>query len=126
MSSGICHEFTVPNTPQQNGVAEHMNRTLVETVHSLLVHAKLPRKFWAEALSTAVYLRNRSPTKAVESMTPYEAWTRKKPSVGHFRVFGCHAYSHNYFKRRTKETGFEVMKVHFGWLWGGDQGIQIV
>ena len=102
MSSGIRHEFTVPNTPQQNGVAERMNRTLVETVRSLLVHAKLPHKFWAEALSTAVYLRNRSPTKAVESMTPYEAWTRKKPSVGHLRVFGCHAYSHMSRDERRK------------------------
>ena len=57
---GVRHELTVPKTPQQNGVAERMNRTLVESVRSMLSDAKLPKKFWAEALSTAVYLRNRS------------------------------------------------------------------
>ena len=53
-----CHEFTVPMTPQQNGVAEQTNRTLVEVVRSMLSDAKLPKKFWAEALSTSVYLHN--------------------------------------------------------------------
>ena len=62
---GIRHEYTVPKTPQQNGVAERMNRTLVEAVLSMLLDAKLPKCFWAEALATAVYLRNRSPTNAV-------------------------------------------------------------
>ena len=68
---GIRHELTIPKTPQQNGVAERMNRTSVESVRSMLIHAQLPHKFWAEALSTAVYFRNRSPTKAVEDKTPY-------------------------------------------------------
>ena len=63
---GIRHEYTVPKTPQQNGVAERMNRTLVEAVRSMLSDAKLPKCFWAEALATAVYLRNRSPTNAVQ------------------------------------------------------------
>ena len=51
---GVHHEFTVPKTPQQNGVAEWMNRTLVEVVRSMLSDAKLPKIFWAEAISTAV------------------------------------------------------------------------
>ena len=93
-SAGVRHELTVPKTPEQNGVAERMNRTLVESVRSMLVDASLPHKFWAEALSTAVYLRNRSPTKAVDGMTPFEAWTGKKPSVSHLRVFGCKAFAH--------------------------------
>jgi hypothetical protein len=93
-SEGIRHERTVPKTPQQNGVAERMNRTLVEAVRSMLTDAKLPRKFWGEAISTAVYLRNWSPTKAVEGKTPYEAWMGKKPTVSHLRVFGCDAYAH--------------------------------
>ena len=83
---GIRHELSVPKTPEQNGVAERLNRTLVESVRSMLSDAKLPQKFWAEALSTAVYLRNRSPTKAVTEMTPFEAWSREKPGVGHLRV----------------------------------------
>ena len=62
---GIKHEYTIPKTPQQNGVSERMNRTLVEAVRSMLVDAKLPHRFWAEALSTAAYLINRSPTKTL-------------------------------------------------------------
>ena len=86
------HEFTVPKTPEQNGVAERMNRTLVESVRSMLIDAKLPQRFWA--LSTAVYLKNRSPTKAVKDVTPYEAWRKEKPKVEHLRVFGWDAYAH--------------------------------
>ena len=71
-----------------------MNRTLVESVRSMLSDAHLPQSFWAEALSIAVYLRNRSPTKAADGMTPFEAWMKKRPSVPHLRVFGCKAYVH--------------------------------
>lgn len=91
---GVRHELTVPKTPQQNGVAERMNRTLVEAVRSMLSDAKLPKKFWAEALSTAVYLRNRSPTTTVQGKTPFEAWTKEKPDVGHLKVFGCLCFAH--------------------------------
>ena len=91
---GVRHELTVPNTPEQNGVAERMNRTLVKAVRSMLADARLPHHFWAKALSTAVYLRNRSPTIAVEGKTPFEACTGQKPNVGHLRVFGCAAYAH--------------------------------
>ena len=60
----------------------------------MLVDSKLPHRFWAEALSTCVYLRNHSPTKALRGITPYEAWIGIKPDVSHFRVFGCAAYVH--------------------------------
>ena len=99
---GVRHELTVPKTPEQNGVAEWMNRTLVETTRSMLADSKLPQMFWAEALSTAVYLRNRSPTKSVEAMTPSEAWTGKKPNVNHLRIFGCAAYAHVAKDKRRK------------------------
>lgn len=92
--TGVKHELTVPRNPEQNGVAERMNRTIVEMARSMLADAKLPSKFWAEAVSTAVYLRNRSPTISVEGMTPFEALTSKKPHVEMFRVFGCLAYAH--------------------------------
>ena len=91
---GIRHERTVPKTPKRNGVAERMNRTIVETARCMLAEAKLPRKFWAEAVSTAVYLRNRSPMTAVSGMTPFEALTGDKPCVDILRVFGCLAYVH--------------------------------
>ena len=91
---GVRHELTVPKTPEQNGVAERMNRTLVESVRAMLADARLPHRFWAEALSTAVYLRNRSPAMAIKGMTPFEALTGEKPNVEHLRVFGCAAYAH--------------------------------
>ena len=71
-----------------------MNRTLVEMMRSMLIDSKLPQRFWAEALSTAVYLRNRSPTKAVNGSTPFEAWTGDKPHLKLLRRFGCVAYTH--------------------------------
>ena len=91
---GIAIQRTVRKTPEQNGVAERMNRTLVEVMRSMLSESSLPKKFWAEALATATYLRNRSPTKAVEEMTPLEAWSGVKPNVTHLRVFGSLCYSH--------------------------------
>ena len=93
-TEGIKHEQTTPHTPQQNGVAERLNRTLIEGVRTMLADSKLPHQFWAEALATMVYLRNRSPTRALEGITPYEAWNGSKPSVDSLRVFGCSAYAH--------------------------------
>ena len=80
---GIKHELTIPHTPEQNGVAERLNRTLIEGVRTMLVDSRLPRRFWAEALSTMVYLRNRSPTKALDGITPYEA---EHGSSSHLRM----------------------------------------
>ncbi len=68
------NEHAVPKTPEQNGVAERLNRTLVESARSMLLDANLSKSYWAEAISTAVYIRNRCPTKAVLRMTPFEAW----------------------------------------------------
>ena len=61
---------------------------------SMLAGSILPQKLWAEAMSTAVYLRNQSPTKAVKGMTPHEAFHGNKPNVKHLRVFGCVAFAH--------------------------------
>ena len=88
------HQQTVPKTPEQNGVSECMNRTLVETIRSMLSGAKLPKWFWAEGLSTAVYLRNRSPARALGGKTPFQFWHGEKPDVKHLRVFGCVAHTH--------------------------------
>ncbi len=72
-TEGLRHELTVPKTPQQNGVAERLNHTLMEMVRTMLVESKLDQRFWEEEISTAVYLKNHSPTKAVVGMTPFEA-----------------------------------------------------
>ena len=94
INEGIRHEKTVPKTPEQNGVSERMNRTLVEMVRSMLISSDLPKSFWAEALNTATYLRNRSPSTANQGMTAFEALTGLKPNVDNLRIFGCIAYIH--------------------------------
>ena len=81
MEKGIAHQLTNPYTPEQNGVSERLNRTLVESARSMLIHAKMPLKFWAEAVNTAVYLHNWSPTSALKEKTPFESWFGKKPNV---------------------------------------------
>ena len=91
---GTQHELNVPKTPQQNGVAEHMNRTIVEVIRSMLADSELPKRFWAKALSTATCLRSGSPTNAVQDRTPYEAWTGNKPNVSHLKIFGYGTYTH--------------------------------
>ena len=89
-SRGICAQYTMPGTPQQNGVAERRNRTLIEMVRSMLSNCSLPLSLWIYALRTATYVLNRVPSKAVPK-TPYELWTGRKPSLRHLRVWGCPA-----------------------------------
>ena len=91
---GLQRQLTVAYTPQQNGVAERKNRTIVEMAKSMLHEKGMTHEFWGEAVYTAVYLMNRCPTKAVEDKTPFEAWSGRKPSVNHLKVFGsiCYAY----------------------------------
>lgn len=81
--------MTVGYAPEQNGVSERKNRTVMEMARSMLYEKGLPKTFWAEAVYTAVYLLNRCPTKAVQNKTPIEAWSGQKPSARHRRVFGC-------------------------------------
>ena len=85
---GIVAQYTMPGSPDQNGVAERRNRTLLDMVRSMLSSSNLPKSLWAEALKTAVYILNRVPTKAVPK-TPFELWKGWKPSLRHMRVWGC-------------------------------------
>ena len=80
----------MPGTPQQNGVAERRNRTLMEMVRSMLSYSFVPLSLWMHSLKTATYLLNRVPSKSVPK-TPYELWTGKKPSLKHLHVWGCPA-----------------------------------
>ncbi|GJZ18873.1 retrovirus-related pol polyprotein from transposon TNT 1-94 [Tanacetum coccineum] len=75
IESGIARHLTVVGTPQQNGVAERMNRTLMDKVRCLLIQSGLPKTFWAEATCTAAYLINRSPSGAIEKKKPIEMWS---------------------------------------------------
>ena len=87
---GIRHQTTNDYTPEQNGMAERANRSIVERAKCMLFEAGLSKAFWAEAVSTAVYLLNRSPTHG-HDVTPEEAWSGRKPNLSHVRVFGTKA-----------------------------------
>lgn len=100
-SAGIVHQTTVPYTPQQNGVAERMNRTLVEKARCMMYDAKLPVKFWAEAVCTAAYIVNRLPFSGGKK-SPEELWTGRKPDLSNIRVFGCKSMSHIPREKRGK------------------------
>jgi hypothetical protein len=89
---GVKHFTTTPYTPQQNGVVERRNRTVVEMARCLLKSKGVPGEFWGEAVATAVHLLNRAPTRSLQGKTPYEAWYKKKPKVHYLRTFGCVAH----------------------------------
>lgn len=75
-------------------LAERINRTFIETACSIMNHASLPPSFWAEAVRTAVFLRNQSPTAVVNKMTPSECWDNAKPNVSNLKVFGFLPHVH--------------------------------
>jgi hypothetical protein len=89
---GIHHEYTVHDSPEQNGVAERVNRTVVEHARALLIGADFPKALWAEAVNHAVYLKNRSPTRALTNKTPFEVVHGEKPDLSGIRRFGCTIY----------------------------------
>ncbi|GLC41061.1 hypothetical protein PLESTB_000947700 [Pleodorina starrii] len=90
---GATHEKSAPYTPQQNGKAERLNRTLLDKLRAMLAESKVPKMWWHEALKTACHVRNRSPVSG-KSKTPLELFTGKVPDVSRLRVFGCVAYVH--------------------------------
>ena len=90
----IEHEETCAHSPEQNGVAERLNRTLMEKARPMVAHAGVGKAFWAEAVHTANYLKNRTPMKALGMKTPYKAWYGKQPDLLNLRVFSCMAFAH--------------------------------
>lgn len=93
-SVGIEHQTTVPYSPQQNGVAERTNRSIVEKARSMLSGCSLPKGYWEDAFKTSVYLKNRSPHRALDHQTPFEKWHGYKSDLSHLRIFGCRALIH--------------------------------
>lgn len=89
---GVAHQTTTRYTPEQNGAAERLNRTLMERVRAMLEESGLPKELWGEAVRTAAYLKNRSPTSK-RTKTPWELFYGKKPDVSRLRVFGATAYA---------------------------------
>ncbi|GKC93525.1 putative ribonuclease H-like domain-containing protein, partial [Tanacetum coccineum] len=89
-SKGINKDYSVARTPQQNGVAERKNRTLIEAARTMLADSKLPTMFWTEAVSTACYVLNRVLVTRPYNKTPYELLSGKVPNISHLKPFGCH------------------------------------
>ena len=90
--NGIEHEFSAARTPQQNGVVERKNRTLIEAARTMLEESKLPTYFWAEAVNTACFTQNISLINKVKGMTPYQLIKKRKPSLNFLHVFGCKCF----------------------------------
>ena len=118
-NNGIKMEKTVPMTPQQNGVAERMNKTLNEHARSMRIHAGLPKMFWAEAVNTAAYLINHGPSIPLDGKIPEEVWSGKEVNLSHLRVFGCISYVHIDFAERSKLDAKSNKCVFVGY--GGDE-----
>ncbi|WVZ10601.1 hypothetical protein V8G54_015131 [Vigna mungo] len=100
--TGVEHQLTTPYSPQQNGTAERKNQTIMEMARCLLHDKVLPKKFWAEAVNTAVFLLNRLPTKALQQRTPFEAWYGYKPELFNLKIFGCLCFSYIPHIKREK------------------------
>ena len=98
---GIIIQYNMSGTPQQNGVEERRNRTLMDMVRSMLANSNLTEFLWTEALKTAVHILNRVPSKSVPK-TPYEIWTGRKPSLRYLRVWGCPAEAKLYNPQSRK------------------------
>nr|GEW00555.1 putative ribonuclease H-like domain-containing protein [Tanacetum cinerariifolium] len=111
---GIKREFSVPRTPQQNGITERKNRTLIEVARTMLADSLLPIPFWFEAVNTSCYVQNRVLVTKPHNKTPYELLHGKTPSIGFMRPFGCHVTILNTLDSLGKFNG----KVDKGFLVG--------
>lgn len=116
--SGIRHQTSIPYTPEQNGLAERMNRTLCEKARCMIFDAGLERTFWAEAVSTAAFLANRSPNRGLGdiNLTPEEIWSGKKPDLSNLKLFGCRAMAHIPKQKRKKWDSKSEECVFVGYL----------
>ncbi len=90
--NGTIRELTVHDTPEQNGVAERGNRTNLEHARAMLIASSLPRSLWTEAINHFIWIRNRTPTRALKDQTPFEAATKRKPDLRNLPEFGASAY----------------------------------
>nr|GFC22353.1 hypothetical protein [Tanacetum cinerariifolium] len=114
-AEGIQHQTSVARTPEQNGVVERRNRTLVEAARTMLSVAKVPLFFWAEAIATACFTQNRSLVIPHHEKTPYHIINKRKPSVKFFHIFGsvCYIVRDGENLDKMKEKGDECIFVGY-------------
>jgi hypothetical protein len=113
---GIKHEFSTPYTPQQNGVVERKNRTLIDIASTMLGEYKIPEQFWSEAVNIACHAINRLNLHLLLKKTSYKLLTSNKPNISYFRVFGSKCYI---LVKRGRHSKF-APKVVEGFLLGYD------
>nr|GEX83346.1 zinc finger, CCHC-type [Tanacetum cinerariifolium] len=112
--NGIARQLTAPYSPQQNGVVERRNRTIMSTTRCMMKATEMPQDFWAEAVRHAIYILNSVPTKALEDITPYEAIKGKNPNLKDLRVSGCIAYAKVPSQHLTKLDDISIRMVYLG------------
>ena len=112
--SGIRHESSTPYTPQQNGVAERVIRTLMEAARCQMYAKNVDIELWGEAVASATYVLNRASSTTC-STTPYELWHGKKPDISHLRIFGCRAFVHTPDETRRKLDAKAQLHIFVGY-----------
>ena len=110
---GIRRELITPHNPQQNGVAEWKNITIVGAARAML-HDQGPLHLWVEACNTTVYVQNRYPHRILGMSTPEEAYSGKKPDLSHLRIFGANVYMHVTKDARKKLELTAEVGIFFG------------
>ncbi|KAL2228761.1 UNVERIFIED_CONTAM: Retrovirus-related Pol polyprotein from transposon TNT 1-94 [Sesamum indicum] len=128
---GIRMQKTVPGTPQQNGVAERMNRTLNERARCMRLKSGLPKMFWADAVNTAAFLINRGPSVPLNNRIPEEVWSGKKVDLSFLRTFGCSAYILNDDRTKLDAKSIKCTFIgygtdEFGYRFWDDQNRKII
>jgi transposase InsO family protein len=99
---GITHYFTVEGTPQQNGVVERLNKTLLEKARCMKLNTGLPKSLWVESINYACFVTNRSPSIAIDFKVSEEIWSGKLADYSVLRIFGCPTYVHMQSGERLK------------------------
>jgi len=114
-ATGTARKLTVHDTPQLNGVAERLNRTLLEQIRAFAHGSGLPKSLWGEALRHAVWLKNRTGTRVLDSKTPFQALFGRPPDLSSLRVWGCRVWVHDPDRskldvraREARWLGFDV------------------
>ena len=99
---GIKRQFSAHYTPQQNGVVERKNQTIMNMARSMMKEKHLSNEYWGDAVTCSVYILNRSSMKSVKDRVPQQAWSGNCSSISHLRIFGCLAYAHVLEEMRRK------------------------
>ena len=115
-TEGIRRELIAPHNPQQIGVAEHKNITIMGVAWAMLHDHGLPLHLWAEACNTTVYVKNRCPHKILGMSIPEEAYSGKRPDISHLRIFGSLVYMHVMKDARKKLEPTAEVGIFVGYI----------